>query len=315
MRRTLALYTAAAALLAVAAAPLVAQNAASSGAAAPSMPRLETVPPELLQGTKLVDTAANFSLEEPAAGWTWSQSVEPGLAVTYVATDAPHGRRFMATVMDHEVRRVDAGVLAGIKRGLASHATLTSPFVQVQVPQGAKHIRYDKPAGDAVLHCDAYVVATGRAVILQHCSTSTDAAAGDEEARLFSGWLASFHTLHRVPAAPTHDKGLGYSFLIALLVGLGISSLINALRGRMAINGWIVGAGAAALVFVLYVWRLYANGLDEVAVPGEMSEYIFEAVGYSLPTFLIAFFGARSFQKRKARRLAPSPTAPAMSPP
>jgi hypothetical protein len=128
---------------------------------------------------------------------------------TYAAEDPTGTRRFLVLVLDFQLRTLRPSFLAGIKK---SQPELGDGLVfeDVAVPEGAKRFRFDvqTPVSGSTLHCEVYLVATGRPVELQVCSP--DAA---EPAEL-PAWLASFRTIY--PVEPAAESSWPWRWALSL---------------------------------------------------------------------------------------------------
>jgi hypothetical protein len=169
------------------------------------------LPKEKLLGTRLVDSDANFSMDVPAFGWRWVTLTTPGdvTRATYAAEDPTGTRRFLVLVLDFQLRTLLPSFLAEIKKSQPDMGD-GLVFEDVAVPEGAKRFRFDvhTAVSARTLHCEVYLVATGRPVELQVCSP--DAA---EPAEL-PAWLASFRTIY--PVEPAAESSWPWRWALSL---------------------------------------------------------------------------------------------------
>jgi hypothetical protein len=305
MRTVLAVATATLMMLLVPTERASAQAAAAPRPAAAAAVTQSPVAKDKLQGTRLIDADANFSIDAPAPDWQWSTLSIPGTSsrAIYAVDDPARTRRFLVLVSDMELRSLNRSVLAGMKAGLPNHGAGVE-FEDVAVPAGGKRYHFDIQASDGTQqHCVAYVVATGRPVTLENCSE-----AGGEAPEMHA-WVASFQTLHEVQPAVDNSLMPMAQYLVALFAVVGIGALINKAMGRLAVDGWKLGGIIVILLAIVegvaLVLKIRAAALSDIQQGEAFGQFVINL----LPALVLAVLGSRSLRRRRAERQAAASAA------
>jgi hypothetical protein len=312
--RTAALVSLAAAALAAwsilaASPPAQAQDRAARSSAAPIPPVASdrkpagnappvSLPAEKLQGTRLVDTYANLSIDLPGPGWEWSalSYSAPWLHNAYAASNQALGKRFVVMVFEPKLSSLPPSFLDGIiKRMPNGGAGIT--FEDMAVPPGAKRYRFNIQRGGMTIHCTDYIVATGHPVIFQSCSRQP---ADPPE---LGPWLASFRTLREVaPSRAASGPANPLFFFMIFFVIVGIGGMINYVAGRLVVNGWKVGGFTVATLAVIAFVVPFAFGRLADKDAGESGRLFGDILGRALIPLMLSVVGSNWVRRRRQRQ-------------
>lgn len=258
---------------------------------------LEPIPGRSVADGKLSIPAENFSVMAPGKGWEWlrQKPAAGAIARNYLCRNPETGEVFFLTVSDRAPRQVEnlaEGLLTGMRKSQEAKGrrveNARSEPSDVPAP-GSYRLSATVVLPERTIHFISYALATDRVYSLSVYSEE------EKEPEAFTRFARSFALLAAAaepPKGSVSERCVAICLYVgALVLFLGVGSLINALAKRPVFSG-----GLIAFIVILVIATLRLAGVVATKPDPESIGYV---VGEALVPALIAAWAHSRYTKRK----------------